>query len=198
LIAVNVVCAVPCKLQAWRAAMIEHDEFAGRVVPFVRRWHVIHEIDFARLIADHAHLRTVCDQLEACGDTLPDRPTDADADAVCRNLRAVVVSHPREENAVIDALFARELDDPLTAALVGRIRARHLSDAIHADDILAALSGASKPCAEAFGYMLRGFFDGCRRAMDFTELAILTLGTRRLTQEARAALVGGLCERGAG
>ena len=42
------------------------------------------------------------------------------------------------------------------------------------------------------GYMLRCFFDGCRRAMDFTELAILALGERRLTRDARALLIGSL------
>ncbi|RZM04088.1 MAG: hypothetical protein EOP68_19855 [Sphingomonas sp.] len=177
--------------------MIEHDDDGGRVVPFVRRWHVIHDIDLARLIADHARLRDVCDRLEACADALPDGVSDADADAVSRRLRAVVVSHPRDETAVIDALFAADLDDPLTATLVGRIRARHLSNAVEAEDILAALAGASTPCAEAFGHMLRGFFDGCRRAMEFTELAILTLGAQRLTPDARALLVGGLCGRAA-
>lgn len=177
--------------------MTEHDEFAARVVPFAGRWHVIHELDLARLIAAHARLRGVCDRLEACADALPGRLSDAEADAVCRDLRAVVVSHPRDETVVIDALFARGFGDPLTAAVVGRVRARHLSDAIQADDILAALSGVSAPCAEAFGYMLRSFFDGARQAMDFTQLAILTLGARRLTHGARDMLVRSLCERSA-
>jgi hypothetical protein len=175
--------------------MIEHDEFAARVVPFAGRWHVIHELDLARLIAAHARLRNVCDRLEACADALPDRLSNAEADAICRDLRAVVLSLPRDETAVIDALFTRHLGDPLTAAVVGRVRARHVSDAIQADDILAALSGVSAPCAEAFGYMLRSFFDGCRQAMDFTQLAVLTLGAGRLTRGARDMLVRGLCER---
>lgn len=175
--------------------MIEHDGFAGRVVPIGGRWHVINQLDLARLCAAHARLRNVCDRLEACADALPDRLSDAEASAVYRDLRAVVVSHPRDEIAVIDALFACDFCDPLTAAVVGRVRARHESDAIQADDILAALSGASAPCAEAFGYMLRSFFDGCRLAMDFTQLAVLTLGAGRLTPGAREMLVRGLCER---
>ncbi|MEG8042400.1 hemerythrin domain-containing protein [Sphingomonas faeni] len=177
--------------------MTEHDEFAARVVPFARRWHVIHEVDLARLVAAHARLRDVCDRLEACADALPGRLSDAEARAICRNLRAVVVSHPRDETAVVDALFARNVRDPLTAVVMGRVQARHASEAIQADDILAALSGVTTPCAEAFGYMLRSFFDGCRMAMDFTQLAILILGAGRLTRGARDMLVRGLCERGA-
>jgi hypothetical protein len=177
--------------------MTEHDEFAARVVPFAERWHVIHELDLARLIAAHARVRDVCDRLEACADALPRRLSDAETDAVCRDLRAVFVSYPRDEDALIAALFGLGLGDPLTAAVVARMRASHVSDAIQADDILAALSGVSAPCAEAFGYMLRSFFDGCRQAVDFTQLAILTLGAGRLTRGARDMLVRGLCERSA-
>ncbi|MEG3168225.1 hemerythrin domain-containing protein [Sphingomonas sp. LB3N6] len=176
--------------------MIEHDEFAARVVPFAGRWHVIHELDLARLIAAHARLRDVCDRLEVCADALPGWLPDPEVDAVCHDLRAVVVRHPRDENAVIDALFSQGLGDPLTAAVVGRIRARHVSNAFQADDILAAFSGVATPCAEAFGYMLRSLFDGARQAMDFTQLAILTLGAGRLTRGAREMLVSRLCERG--
>ncbi len=175
--------------------MTERDEPVGRVVPFARRWHVIHDIDIARLAADHARLGALCDRLEACADALPGGVCESEAAIVARMLSTVVVRHSRDETAVIDALFAGHLDDPLTATIVGRIRARHLCNAIQADDIAAALSGASTPCAEAFGHMLRGFFDGCRQAMDFTELAVLTLGGTRLTPDARAALIGGLCGR---
>ncbi len=99
---------------------------------------------------------------------------------------------------MIDALFAHDPDDALTAALLGRIRARHLSDAIDADDIVAVLSGASRPGAEAFGFMLRGFFEGCRAAMAFTELVVLLLGAPRLSRAARAVLIDSLCARRAG
>lgn len=177
--------------------MTEDYEFAAQVVPFAGRWHVIHDLDLARLIAAHARLRNVCDRLEAYADALPGRLPDAETEAVCRDLRDVLVSHPRDENAMIDALFARGFGDPLAAVVAIRMRARHVSDVIQADDILAALSGVSAPCAEAFGYMLRSFFGGCRQAMDFTQLAVLTLGAGRLTHGARDMVVRGLCERSA-
>ncbi|WP_168711606.1 hemerythrin domain-containing protein [Sphingomonas sp. PAMC26645] len=177
--------------------MIEHDEFATRVVPFSVRRHFIRELDLEPLLAAHARLRDMCNRLEEYADALPGRLPSADADAICCDLRVVVVSHARDETAVIDALFTRSIGDPLTAAVMRRVRARHISDAIQADDILAALSGVSTPCAEAFGYMLRSFFDGARQAMDFTQLAILTLGAGRLTQGSRDMLVRGLGERNA-
>ncbi|PZO75908.1 MAG: hypothetical protein DI640_03765 [Sphingomonas taxi] len=161
-------------------------------------WHVIDEIDLVGLIADHARLRVLCDRLEACADALPDRVSESETDALGRSLCAMMVRNPRPGTAAIDALFACDLDDPLTAALLRRMRAWHLRASIHADDIAAALSGDATPCAEAFGYMLRGFFDGCRREMDFTELVILALGADRLSRNARAMLVDGLCGRDAG
>jgi hypothetical protein len=173
--------------------MIDHDEFATRPVPFAER-HFIRELDLEPLLAAHARLREMCDRLEACADALPGRLPSDDADAICCDLRAVVVSHPRDETSVIDTLFARDLGDPLTASVMRRVRARHVSDTIQADDILAALSGISTPCAEAFGFMLRSFFDGARQAMDFTQLAILTLGAGRLTRGARDMFVHALGE----
>jgi len=177
--------------------MVERDGYGERMVSGQHR-HVIDEIDLVGLIADHARLRVLCDRLEACADALPDRVSKAETDALGRSLCAMMVRNPRPGTAAIDALFARDLDDPLTAALLGRTRAWHLSASIHADDIAAALSGDATPCAEAFGYMLRGFFDGCRREIDFIELAILALGADRLSRNARALLVDGLCGRDAG
>lgn len=43
--------------------------------------------------------------------------------------------------------------------------------------------------------MVRGVFDSCRPATDFTDLAIPTLGTGRLSRKARAMLVDALCVR---
>ena len=80
--------------------------------------------------------------------------------------------------------------------VLARIRARHAIDDSSAQDLIAALDPESTEPdrfpPEMLGYMLRCFFDGCRRAMDFTELAILALGERRLTRDARALLIGSL------
>ncbi len=177
--------------------MTEHDgQRDGRASG--RDRHVIDATDLHALVADHARLHGLCDRLEACADLLPDTLSQDDAGALGRSLQAIIAGHLDQENAVIDALFARDGVDALTAALLGRIRARHLSDAIDADDIVAVLSGASRPGAEAFGFMLRGFFEGCRAAMAFTELVVLLLGAPRLSHTARAMLIDSLCARRAG
>jgi len=177
--------------------MTEHDgQRDGRASG--RDRHVIDATDLQALVADHARLQGLCDRLEACADLLPERLSHDEAGALGRSLQAIVAGHRDQENAVIDALFALDSDDALTAALLGRIRARHLSDAIDADDIVAVLSGGSRPGAEAFGFMLRGFFEGSRGAMAFTELVVLLLGAPRLSRTARAVLIDRLCARRAG
>jgi len=67
--------------------MIEHDEFATRVVPFAGRRHFIRELDLEPLLAAHARLRGMCNRLEGCADALPGRLHSADANAICYDLR---------------------------------------------------------------------------------------------------------------
>ena len=182
--------------------MTEHFRLAGSVVPFARRWHVIHELDLAPLMADHVALRALCDALEACADQLP-APLSCDEVArLCSGLQARIDRHEAEEDSFLLTMFARDSRDPLTSALLDHVHARHAADAAHAHDLIVALEARDEngavACGETLGYMLRCFFDGCRRAMDFEELTILTLGHARLTSEARAVLVGGLCSRGEG
>ena len=172
------------------------DDPRGRVVPFCRRWHVIDEIDLVRLLAGHAELRTLCDLLEACADTLPVMPSPAQTTVLCQRLTVAIDRYARAGETLLEEMFRREADRPLAAALLARIRARHAIDDSSAQDLIAALDPESTEPdrfpPEMLGYMLRCFFDGCRRAMDFTELAILALGERRLTRDARALLIGSL------
>jgi hypothetical protein len=167
-----------------------------RIVPFCRRWHVIGALDLARLLAGHAELRTLCDRLEAYADALPTMPSPAENDAVRARLAQSIERYAQGGGALLDALFRGNPQQPMTAALLAHIRARRAVDDANAQDLIAALDPAPEEQGrfppEMLGYMLRGVFDGCRRAMDFTELAILTLGDRRLTGEARGLLIASL------
>ena len=180
--------------------MNEHSRSAGSVVPFPRRWHVIHEVDLARLSADHASLRALCDALEACADGLPARLSSEDVARLCGGLQTRIERHEAAEDAFLAALFVHDRHDPLTCALLDHVHQRQAADAAHALDLIVALQAthAAGPCGETLGYMLRCFFDGCRRAIDFEALVILTLGHARLTPEARAMLVEGLRARASG
>ena len=170
----------------------------GSVVPFVRRWHVIHEVDLVPLTADHARMAALCDRLEACADELPTRPPRDIAEALCEELTSLLASHDASEQALLTALFERD-HRPIARAVLQRIRDQHLADSVHAQDLVSAL--APEPddrmvSTDALGYMLRCFFDGCRRAMRFEELALLVLAGDRLTPDALALVGRSLCRDG--
>lgn len=177
--------------------MIDRNPLFGSVEPFARRWHVIQEIDLAPLIARHSAVRALCDRLEDCADALPVLPSDDQRTELCADLRDLVERGGQDGDDPIDAMLMRRPGNPLTDALLDHVRYRRAADAAHAADLIEALSSttANTVAADTLGYMLRCCFDGCRRAMDFAELTILTLASHRLTPEARDILVSGLCRR---
>ncbi|MBB3910295.1 hypothetical protein [Sphingomonas desiccabilis] len=155
-----------------------------------RRWHVIDEIDLVPLLCEHARGEQLCRRLEACADALPDLPDAEAIAALCDALEAQAVERPSREDALLDVLFGAEAP-PLADTLLAYIRAQHVTCAVQAQDLLAVLRPHAVdrgPCAATLGYMLRCFFEGCRAAMAFEELAIRTLAERRLTPAARLLL----------
>jgi len=175
---------------------MERNRLQGSVVPFARRWHVIQEIDLVRLVGEHRRRAALCDRLEAVADRLPDRPAPDEAAAIERALAAVVERDERDEIALLRAMLLHGPVQPLARSLIDHIRRRHASDAAAAQELTAALQPTAArdpvPSAETLGHMLRGFFTGCRRAIDFEQLTILTLAGHRLTPDARALLVEAL------
>lgn len=171
-------------------------DLIGSRVAFARRWRVIDEIDLVRLIADHSMTDRLCDQLERCADRLPDWPSDAEAERICKALETLVLGDVGREERLLAAMFGRDLAEPLCHTLIESIHMRHAGCVVQAQDLTAMLKAATacKPVisSETFGYMLRCFFEGRRSAMAFGELSILTLGADRLTVAARAALVARL------
>ncbi|CAN5140110.1 hypothetical protein BH09PSE3_BH09PSE3_15810 [soil metagenome] len=173
----------------------------GNVVPLCRRWHVIHELDLVRFAADHAEVRRLCDDLEACADTLPSPLSPPLLQSLCHGLRDFVARYEAEDRIFLNTMFGRNPPNSLARALILHVTARHAADASHALDLVTALDPKAvdheRFSVETLAYMLRCFFDGCRRAMDFEELTILTLGGNRLTPDARELLIGGLCRTAA-
>ncbi|UAK25964.1 hemerythrin domain-containing protein [Sphingomonas nostoxanthinifaciens] len=170
--------------------MPDHDLIASKV-SFARRWHVIAEIDLMRLMADHAAISQLCDALEMVADLLPERPSAATAEQIAEGLETLLRTHNPQEERLMEAMFARDLSEPLTHSLLDHIHARHVACAVQAQDLAAALRvGASEEAIapDALGYMLRCFFEGCRDAMVIEQLAIFALGQDRLTAGARALL----------
>ncbi len=158
------------------------------------RRHLIDEHEIIWLIADHRAQRRLCADLERMADNLPDLPPAYAVRHVERQLADYAELHlPREIE-----LFRRLSSDadPSPATLVLReISHNHAVDAMHADDLsveMERLSGSARavPPGE-LAYMLRSYFDGCRRGMAYEELALLNLGDAQLTPAAKSALLLG-------
>jgi hypothetical protein len=172
--------------------MKEHNRAGDRVLQFPRRWHVLQDIDLARLLSGHDDLARLCDELEICADALPTLPDATTIERLCDVLDEQALRLERSTEPAIADLLGHDPANPITAPLVRRIRMRREGDAAHARDVIAALrpcgDGRAPPAAETLGYMLRCFFGGCRRAIDLEQLAFLGLAGHRLTPDARAML----------
>lgn len=158
-------------------------------------WRVLHEVDVARMVAQHATLRQLCNALENCADRLPDRAAVLDAAGVSAELAEALSHHEMVENTILSGLFDA---DPAVEVntLLRRIRHRHAVDHLHAEDLHDELVTAAATLGpirqDTLSYMMRCLFDGCRRGIDFQEAAVLMLARDRLTLAARATLKASL------
>lgn len=179
--------------------MTEQNRFMGSVVPFRRRWHVIQEVDLARLIREHYRRARLCDRLERLADALPELPGGEQVAEIRNDLAELVARNEHEELPYLRSMLVNDSGDALTTALLEHVAARHAADAAAAEELdwalQSAVPGGDGVPPAVLGYMLRCFFDGCRRAIDFEQMTILTVAGHRLTTEARAVLVDALAER---
>lgn len=170
------------------------------IVPFTGRWHVVREIDLARLIARHAQVARLCDRLEACADRLPAWPAEYEVEQLCRELNDLIDREEESDGVFAAELFGSEARDPLTSGLLRQIDGWQAANLIHAQDLVSVLrSGPSRngTSPETLSYMLRCFFMARRQTLAFEELAILQLGQHRLAEDGKATLVATLCGRSA-
>ncbi|MFV0623060.1 hypothetical protein ACBY01_03475 [Sphingomonas sp. ac-8] len=171
--------------------MIHAQPLHDSIRPYARRWHVIDEIDLVPLLSEHIRTEQLCQLLEGCADGLPDLPEAEEIAELCHRLDAHATDQIAREEALLETLFGGPDAEPLGDTLLGHVRARHVACAVQAQDLLSALRPHTVergPCAATLGYMLRCFFDACRGAIAFEELAIRTLADKRLTIAARMLL----------
>lgn len=154
-------------------------------------WHLIDEHEIVWLIADHAAQRRLCTVLEGIADALPDMPTEERIRAIAQQLLAYSRRHVPLEAELFMRLSGQGKYGS-AERILKEIRYNHAIDAIHAEDLAVELNRVSGTHRAAqpgeLAYMLRCFFDGCRRAIAFEELALLTLGEERLTPAAKRAI----------
>lgn len=155
-------------------------------------WRIIDEDEIVLLVAEHGEQRQLCSMLERIADELPAVPSHAMMLDVGRRLASYSQRHfPLEARLFLR--LAGQTNCPTSERILKEISQNHAIDAIHAEDLAAELqrnSGSSRVDHPGeLAYMLRCFFDGCRRAIAFEELALLKLGGERLTPAARRTVL---------
>jgi len=158
-------------------------------------WHMVDEIDLVAMVVDHAALARLCADLEAVADRLPVPPDPTDAARLREGLLQLLPAHEAREHALGRQLFGKASKTPPAAAILCHIERQRAACVVQGQDVATALADAARHAPETLGYMLRCFFDACRQAMAFEELAILHLSSRRLTRDARALLLRSLVRR---
>jgi hypothetical protein len=175
---------------------LEHMVIERRVLPFRRNWHVVNEVDLAPLLADHAAVRRMCQRAEDLADQLGDGPELEQRVSLAETVRCCIRDHVKVTSAFLQRIFTGEAlrfgEGVLARILLGQI-----SDAMRAEDVVDLLQTETLDSEkiDMLSYMLRCLFDNYRRAIDFEELALLSLAGTRLSAEARLALEHSL-ERG--
>lgn len=152
------------------------------------------------LTAGHAQLRALCDRLERMADALPELPPPEVRNDLAWELAVLLPGHLASERTLLEGLAAEAGDARLGQAILGQIASLHALDEMHAQDLSQALHEPDLPAggAATLGYMLRCFFDGCRRAMAFGELGVAALVRPRLSAAMLALLCTALAGEGDG
>lgn len=128
---------------------------------------------------DHDAQLALCVELERLADMLPALPPPRRVRRICSHIEFVTTRYfRRAETIFADVMTART--DPVLRQMFDSLTRMHALDAVHGEDVVAALwdgtarGSAARP--EELGYMLRCFFDGCRRAVALEEALMLLVG----------------------
>jgi len=140
----------------------------------------------AQLEDDHDVRAALCAELEQMADALPSLSPPARVRRICNQIECVTSLHFRRADLML-AKIAPVQDTPLASEMLERLAGMHLIDAMHGEDLITVLWDSTARGAVArpgeFGYMLRCFFVGCRRAAAL-ESALLTLFERQAPRAA--------------
>lgn len=136
------------------------------------------------VLEDNLIQRILCDDLETAADRLPTLPALPAIRRLCDRIQCITTSHFSRAERVFAALPAPQRP---TDGEIAALRRMHLLDEAHAQDIIATLWEHARLAdgrnVEQLGYMLRCFFDGCRRAIILKESLIANAGLAPLNQD---------------
>jgi hypothetical protein len=142
----------------------------------------------AQLQDDHEARGALCAELERVADALPALPAPARIRRICHQIESTT-THFRRVETMLEALAPGDTM-PLASDMLDSLAGMHFMDALHGEDLIAILWDSTARGAVArpgeLGYMLRCFFDGCRRVAALESL-LLTLFEQAARQTAAQA-----------
>lgn len=125
---------------------------------------------FEILEDDHAVQRSLCHELEMVADRLPALPSPAETMRLCRTIQRVTATHFARAERVFAGLPVAHRPGP---SFLSALHEMHQFDRMHGEDLASELRRSVEPGAGRdvgkLSYMLRCFFDGCRRAIALKE-----------------------------
>lgn len=138
------------------------------------------ETDLCRIALqdDHDARIALCAELERVADLLPALPAPARVRRICNQIDGVTTLNFHRATALLDRI-ARARKSSALADLGRKIVEMQVLDAVHGEDVVTVFwdsiaRGAIERPGE-FGYMLRCFFDGCRRVIALEDALLLLL-----------------------
>ena len=136
------------------------------------------------VVEDHLIQRMLCDDLEGVADRLPTLPPLPTIKRLCDRIRHITTTHFDRAERVLATLPIAQRP---AAGEIAALRRMHLTDEAHVQDLITTLCQQARLAdgrnAEQLGYMLRCFFDGCRRAIIFKESLIAKGGRAPLNRD---------------
>ncbi len=119
---------------------------------------------------DHVIQRWLCDDLERVEDNLPTLPSLPELRRISDRILCITGSHFARAEKVLGAMPAGQRPTP---AMLDALHQMHVLDELHGQDLVVTLWQHVGTVAGAnvgqLSYMLRCFFDGCRRAIRLKE-----------------------------
>jgi hypothetical protein len=119
---------------------------------------------------DHAIQRLLCSDLEAVADRLPELPTLPALRRISVRIQCVTSAHLPRAEQILHRLPDGQRPTP---EALDALHQMHVLDQLHAQDLVATLwreiVSSAEPGTGQLAYMLRCFFDGCRRAITLKE-----------------------------